>query len=298
MARSSSPPPSVVTKKKLYISKHNPTAPPTASTFLGCVSLPGNIAGNTQPTQTSGGRQQSGGVGRGCTGNTVGKVVGGVAGVGCGGSGVLCAKLSSIHKEEDGEESQLDKCKDEDTSMRQGVMKEKKKAPLPKEHAVLHRRRNDRNFITSNALDVILAVPAGGGGTAKEQKEREENERGGGITKESYGKVPKYLSVIKKEIQEECEYINKIQQQKQIDQEGGGHNSGMKLLSESERLELREKLTKRWEELNREYQTTTHIIKLDTIGKIKRKEYFENSLTQIEKDLDKINKKYIFVNQN
>ena len=78
----------------------------------------------------------------------------------------------------------------------------------------------------------------------------------------------------------------------------GRRGGGLRLLGDPEKQNLIEGLKNRWSDLNRDYQSSTHIVKLDTIGKIKRKEYFETTLTQIEKDLEKLNRKYIFINAN
>merc|ERR1712224_816964 len=48
---------------------------------------------------------------------------------------------------------------------------------------------------------------------------------------------------------------------------------------------------------NTDYQATTHLTKLDTIGKVRRKEKYEAELTQIEKDIEKLNRKHIYVDQ-
>lgn len=39
----------------------------------------------------------------------------------------------------------------------------------------------------------------------------------------------------------------------------------------------------------------THLVKLDTIGKIKRKEYHETELTKIEKHINKLKKSNIMI---
>jgi hypothetical protein len=42
------------------------------------------------------------------------------------------------------------------------------------------------------------------------------------------------------------------------------------LLQEEERVALLEGLKKKWEAVNKQYQTCTHIVTLDTIGKVRR----------------------------
>ena len=62
-----------------------------------------------------------------------------------------------------------------------------------------------------------------------------------------------------------------------------------------ERKELIDALKKKWEIVHREYQEITHISKIDTIGKKSKKERCEAELAQLEKDIQKLTKNYIFV---
>ena len=45
-------------------------------------------------------------------------------------------------------------------------------------------------------------------------------------------------------------------------------------------------------------QTMTHLVSLDTIGKTRRKEDYESQLQQLEKSIDKLSKKFVFVQDN
>merc|ERR1712151_525747 len=107
---------------------------------------------------------------------------------------------------------------------------------------------------------------------------------------EDYGKTPKYLEHIKNDIQSEYEYIMQLQQDRADMMRPQVHD-----LDESERQNLISGLKSKWEAVNTEYQATTHLTKLDTIGKIKRKEKYEAELSQIEKDIEKLNKRNIMV---
>ena len=66
-------------------------------------------------------------------------------------------------------------------------------------------------------------------------------------------------------------------------------------LTEEEINEIREGLKKKWDEVNREYQKSTHIRLVDTVGLKFRKENYERELAQIEADIKKLNKGYIFI---
>lgn len=67
------------------------------------------------------------------------------------------------------------------------------------------------------------------------------------------------------------------------------------VMPESERTALLDGLKKRWGKLNSEYQNSTHVVKLDTIGKARRKENFEEQLAAIEKYIERIGKGTIIV---
>jgi len=47
--------------------------------------------------------------------------------------------------------------------------------------------------------------------------------------------------------------------------------------------------------VHRQYQEITHVQKMDTIGLKKKKEGCEAELAQLEKDIEKLSKNYIFV---
>jgi RPA family protein len=67
------------------------------------------------------------------------------------------------------------------------------------------------------------------------------------------------------------------------------------LMRPEEVEEIRSALQKKWDYVNKEYQTITHIRMVDTQGLKRQKERCEHELAQIEKDLEKLNKTYIFV---
>merc|ERR1711865_1356932 len=136
-----------------------------------------------------------------------------------------------------------------------------------------------KNFVVANAVETILAAPKKVTTGAKEY-----------LSKEDYGKVPKYLKNIKQDIDAEYDYIRMLQEQE--DEE---RNSQMRPMSEDERLQLIAGLKAKWESVNTDYQGQTHLTILDTAGKMKGKEKNEAQLSQIEKDIEKLNRKNILV---
>jgi len=136
-----------------------------------------------------------------------------------------------------------------------------------------------KNFVVANAVEAILATPR------KVQESHKDY-----LRKSDFGKVPKYLAHIKKDVEAEYEYVRQLQEQR-IEEA----RSQMRPLEEEERVSLLEGLKAKWEHVNTEYQGFTHLTKLDTIGKIKRKEYHESKLGQLEKDIERLARKNIFV---
>jgi len=139
---------------------------------------------------------------------------------------------------------------------------------------------SSKNFVTANAVENILAAPKKVGQEVKDY-----------LHKADYGKVPMYLNKIKNDIAEEYEYIRKLQEE----EEEMERSSMVRQLTDDEKNALVEGLKAKWEKVNTDYQATTHITKLDTIGKVRRKEQYEALLTQIEKDIEKLHKRTVVV---
>lgn len=137
-----------------------------------------------------------------------------------------------------------------------------------------------KNFITSNAVENILAVP------------KRDPEAIDWLKKPYFGQTPPYLEKIKQEISDEYEYIKSMQQQ-----QDDGIPAGMRQMAEEERTELVNSLKAKWDAVNKQYQQSSvlSLASLDTIGKVKRKEMYEAQLAQIEKDIEKLSKKVVYV---
>lgn len=138
---------------------------------------------------------------------------------------------------------------------------------------------SDKNFIVSNAVENILAAPKLPGNTDKDY-----------LKKKTYGKVPKYLQNIKKEIEDEYQLVREMQAEEEAEMDRAKF-----LMEEDEKNELITALKKKWEVVHREYQTMTHKSKLDTIGMKDKFENCERELKQLEMDISKLSKNYIFV---
>lgn len=145
----------------------------------------------------------------------------------------------------------------------------------------------NKNFIVCNAIENILP-------TKQINKDNiNENNKFNKSRHDEFGKVPGYLSKVKKQINEEYKYIESIKQEKEARKRSKATH--IELLPEEERVKLLNEMKDKWEKINHEYQQMTHLVYLDTISKIKRKEHFENSLLRLEKDIEKLSKKNVFI---
>ena len=109
--------------------------------------------------------------------------------------------------------------------------------------------KSDKNFVTSNAVDVILM------GTKKKPIKPT-------LFKEKcdYGKVPKYLNRIRDDIEKEYASIREMQLRNEEDEA-----KKKKKLDYDEIEDLREGLRKKLEQLKKEYGNITHKTVIDTL---------------------------------
>ena len=159
-----------------------------------------------------------------------------------------------------------------------------KKASVPKrtERPVMG-LVSTKNFITANAVENILSVPR-----------KVNNEPFFYTKKADYGKIPSYLSKNKAKIQAEKAAIEQYLASKAEEDAYG--NGTVRKMSEDERVHLLSHLKSKWEEVNSVYQKMTFT--LDTPAKQKRKENYEQTLSQIEKDIQKLEKGNIFIQED
>jgi len=101
----------------------------------------------------------------------------------------------------------------------------------------IHGLVSDKNFIVANAVENILAAP--------KLPARQEQDF---LKKKTYGKVPKYVTKIKQEIEDEYNLVREMQ----IEEQNERDRQRM-LMPEEERQQLITALKKKWEELMRDY---------------------------------------------
>lgn len=154
------------------------------------------------------------------------------------------------------------------------------RAPVPKkDERPIHGLVSDKNFIVANAVEAILSAPA-----LPQKQERDY------LKKKNFGKVPKYVGKIKAEIEDEYNMVREMQIEEQAEKDRQKF-----LMPEGERQELIAALKKKWEVLHIEYQQQTHYPNYDTLGKKTRNEALMREMDQIEADIKKLNKNYIFI---
>lgn len=247
-------------KGKLYKSRHNPRAAPTGSTFcLKTTSKPNvsNLNGDLAPEGSN-------------HTNLAGSALWGKK------KGEVRPDPTSFIKRGTGTMRQSGTMK----SNKEHTKREPRRPPVPKkDEKPIMGLTSDKNYIVANAVENILAAPK-----VKENSQKDYTK------KKDYGKTPKYLQKIKKEIDQEYELVREMQMEEEQQKDRDKF-----LLPDDEREELIAALKKKWEVVHKTYQEITHIQKIDTVGLRRKKENCEQELKQLEKDIEKLSKKFIFV---
>ena len=263
-----------VIKPDRYISKHTGSKPPTFSTFgLSGTSKPGfkNVQGVEAATAEGHHAYQKSHATFGTLGNA--KKTSEILKKGTGGGGgaadlALASSTGYAFKYTDRRMPQLPS-----------------KAEFKEAKSLLASNKKETNFITANAVENILAVP------------KREEDGVDWLKKPHFGEVPPYLQKIKQEISDEYEYIKTQQQMMQGEE---ALPPGVRILSDEEKASMITALKVKWDDVNKFYQGSSvlSLQSLDTIGKVKRKEQYEAQLAQIEKDIEKLSKQKVYVQQD
>ena len=154
--------------------------------------------------------------------------------------------------------------------------KEKVKAPVPSraEKPVMGLVTN-KNFITANAVEVILAAP----GKVPQPAPR-------ATLKPDYGQVPTYLATVKAKIAEEHDLIAEYHARMSAHLAPPGSLTSE--MAGEERSALLSALKGKWEKTNEAYLKLSFSV--DTVQKKHRKESLEAELATIEKDIKTLQK--------
>ena len=168
---------------------------------------------------------------------------------------------------------------------------EVKKPPIPaKDEKPIMGLVSEKNYIVANAVSNILAgIPISQYLSIEPKNIKPDPKRY--TMKKEYGKVPPYLTKIKGEIEEEYTLVKEMQVQEEETKERGKY-----LISDEEKKLLIDALKKKWEIAHHEYQSIIHrVSKNNPLGLKTLKENLEKEMAQIEKDIERLNKNYIFV---
>lgn len=154
---------------------------------------------------------------------------------------------------------------------------DKLKAPIPKkEEKPVMGLKTDKNFVVANAVENILSIP---------KKQAAQSQRA--VDRSDYGAVPEYISKIKSELKTQYSLVDSYKQRKAQDEERYSQ------LDAAEVQQLRYGLQRRWEVLNKEFQTMGFSV--ETYSQKRHQEDVEKELRSVEAALQKINKPVIYI---
>lgn len=153
---------------------------------------------------------------------------------------------------------------------------DRRRMPVPsKDDKPIYGLRSSKNYITANAVEAILQVPKPVG-----------NQDLNYMAKEDFGKVPAYLTQVKEEIRRENAMIDRYvkEQMGEVERPPDVYEE----VTEEERIQLISDLKNKWDTVNAKYQKITHLVLLDTAGQVRRKESLEAELTQLQNDIERL----------
>ena len=158
---------------------------------------------------------------------------------------------------------------------------EHNKPPVPSRNdKPLMAVKTTRNYISSNALEVIRSEPKKRKGDEPRYTQRED-----------YGKVPAYLANVKAEIENEKALVELYVTE---EQNGGNpvqeEDGDVEMMDEGERRELIANLKQRWDDVNASYHKMAHKAVNDTPSEAKRKASQEAELKTLERDIEMLSR--------
>jgi len=240
-------PQSRVRKEKMYRSKYNPQLPPTGSTFVPNSKVPAGAGVGLEIARPSK-----------LPARNFGKPIG------------TCKPDPGAFLKKRQNQRQIAARK----PATRGNQKENRKPALPSRNdAPVMGLQSTKNYVTANAVEAILAVP---GNRARVKPQQPQYRH-----KQDFGRVPAYLDEVKGEIARE----NRMIEEYLGVGDAAGNQGEDEVVPDSEIRTIVNQLKEKWDKTNARYQRLTHQTKLDTIGKLRRKEGLEKELEQIEKDI-------------
>jgi len=161
---------------------------------------------------------------------------------------------------------------------------DKRKPPIPQGQTPVPKTKDkgrQSNYIKQNALNIIHSKRSSGdlSDTAAESNGR--------FAAPNYGKVPTYLEVVKRQLDDE----KSAKEWKQT----RSSNDSLNVLDDESRREILDNLMKKRNDVMRQYQMLTQYTTIDSISKRKKKEELEKQLESLDKSVDKMSKSTVYI---
>eukprot|EP00759_Apiculatamorpha_spiralis_P028530 PhF_6_TR31122/c0_g1_i1/m.45554 len=155
---------------------------------------------------------------------------------------------------------------------------EAKKPPVPaREDKPIMGLKTEKNFVVSNAVECILSVP-----------KKKPVQQTTSLAKATYGTVPKYIEKAKEELHRQYEDNAASTKDSLIPKEDKLHK-----MSDSEVEALLSGLKRRWEEVNKAFQTMS--FSMETSTQLHRKDQLEKEMKVLDDAMKRLNKRFLFV---
>lgn len=155
--------------------------------------------------------------------------------------------------------------------------REKVKPDLPKEEPV-HGMRTNKNFVVTNAVENILAIPTKNIPAAEPRP----------TDRKDFGKVPDYLNEIKEDIQSRRNVLQAYNHQVRVANERWAE------LTTEELEELRFGLQRRWDALNKEYQSKG-FSNVQTPSQKAHQVHLEQELSALEFAMQRLSRNHVYI---
>ncbi|CBZ34398.1 hypothetical protein, conserved [Leishmania donovani] len=155
--------------------------------------------------------------------------------------------------------------------------KAKPDVPLRNERPVMG-LRTEKNFVVANAVENTMAVPT----KVTPAPQPRATDR------EDFGKVPQYITEIKEDMNARKQMLEDHKAADRAAQERWSE------ISPSELAQLLEGLQRRWDALNKDYQTKG-FSKLETPSQRAHQELVEKQLVAVEFSMQKLSRQHVFV---
>lgn len=155
--------------------------------------------------------------------------------------------------------------------------KSKPDVPLRSERPVMG-MKTDKNFVVANAVENTMAVPTKAAPAPQPRA----------TDREDFGKVPQYISEIKQDLNARKQLIA------DMTSADTAFKERWSALSAAELAQLRDGLQRRWDLLNKEYQSKG-FSNMETPSQRARQELVEKQLVAVEFAMQKLGRQHVYV---